>query len=129
MEYEVKVGFSSKELDVKEKIKAKDTSNSNSIDAITRESAKTGEKIIIDVDYFVVLNVHNENSDTVDYETYVITDKKGDKFHTSSKPFCTQFRAIADEIIEAGIDDWQIEVYRRASNTNKDREFISCSIY
>lgn len=128
MEYQVKINRMSKELDVKEKIKIKDTSNGISLDALSKEVAQTGEKIVVDVDYFVMLDVHNEHSEQLDYETCVIMDKTGVKYYTSSKPFITQFLSIADEIIEAEIDDWQVEVYRKNSNTNKDRQFISCSI-
>ena len=43
-------------------------------DAIQLDEATQSGDVIIDVDKWAVINVHNEKSDTVDYMKYVIID-------------------------------------------------------
>ena len=50
----------SKEISVKEKIMLKDTSNAISIDTLTQEASFNNEKVLIDVDYYAILDIHNE---------------------------------------------------------------------
>ena len=72
--YEVAIKESSKELTAKEKIRIKDLSNSINLDTLTQNE----EKVVIDYDYHVILEIHNEKSkDRKDYENVVVVDTAG----------------------------------------------------
>ena len=124
-DYSVSIKETSKELTAKEKIKLKDLSNSQNLDALTQEEGK----VIIDVDYYVILSIHNAKSlERPDYENIVIVDKDGNKYNTGSGSFIAALTDILDELADAGETDCQIEVYRKESKNYKGKEFITCSI-
>ena len=120
--YNVKVTNSSKELSARERVAVKDTTNAIPLD----EATKTGE-LVIDVDYFVELAVHNEKSPDKDYKKYVVVSKDGNKYVTGSQSFFTAFTEIFDEMNESG-EDYSISVYRVPSKNYKGKEFLTCSI-
>ena len=124
-DYEVHIKETSKELTPREKIKLKDLSNSTNLDALTKEHGN----VVIDVDYYVILDIHNEKSkERPDYENIVVVDKAGNKFNTGSSSFICSLLDILEELTDAGETDCQIEVYRKESNNYKGKEFITCSI-
>lgn len=126
--YKVIVRQVSKEISTKEKIKLKDTSNAIGLDMLTQEASFNNEKVIIDVDYFAVLDIHNEKSDNKDYQNVVIIADDGQKYITGSQAFMTSFFDIVEEMIEAGEEDITIEVYRKESKNYKGKDFLTCSI-
>lgn len=126
--YKVIVRQVSKEISTKEKIKLKDTSNAIGLDILTQEASFNNEKVIIDVDYFAVLDIHNEKSDNKDYQNVVIIADDGQKYITGSQAFMTSFFDIVEEMIEAGEEDITIEVYRKESKNYKGKDFLTCSI-
>lgn len=126
--YKVIVKEVSKEISTKEKIKLKDTSNAIGLDMLTQEASFNNEKVIIDVDYFAVLDIHNEKSDNKDYQNVVIIADDGQKYITGSQAFMASFFDIVEEMIEAGEEDITIEVYRKESKNYKGKDFLTCSI-
>ena len=118
----------SKEISIKEKIMLKDTSNAISIDALTQEASFNNEKVLIDVDYYAILDIHNENSDNKDYINFIIVDKSGNKYVTGSESFITTFTDIYNEMKGAGEENITIEIYRKESKNYKGKDFITCSI-
>lgn len=123
--YEANIKFSSKELTAREKLKLKDLSNSTNLDALTQAEGK----VIINVDYYVILNIHNEKSkERPDYDNIVVVDKDGNKYNTGSNSFITALTDILDELCDAGETDCTIEVYRKESKNYKGKDFITCSI-
>lgn len=126
--YKATVKECSKELTVKERIMLKDTSNAKSLDAITQEASFNNEKVIINVDYYATLDIHNEKSDNKDYINFIVVDKDGEKYVTGSQSFISSFTGIVDEMLEAGETDITIEVYRKESKNYKGKDFITCSI-
>ena len=124
-QYEVTIRESSKELTPKERIKIKDLSNSQNLDALTQSE----DSVIIDYDYHVILDIHNEKSkDRPDYQNVVVVDKAGNKFNTGSNSFITALEEIIDEMADAGEENIQIEVYRKPSKNYKGKDFITCSV-
>lgn len=122
--YSVKINNASKELSKKEKVMLKDTS-----DAVKLDEAIQGESIIINPDYFVVLSVHNEKSDNVDYENYLIVDKDGTKYVTGSESFWTTFTGIYDEMTDGGdTEEWALKCYKLDSKNYKGKQFLACSV-
>ena len=123
--YEVNIVSSTRELSPKEKIKLKDLSNSINLDNATQEQGK----VVIDYDYHVILEIHNEKSkDRKDYQNVVVVDKDGTKYNTGSESFLTTLEDITGEMLSAGEEDFSIEVYRKDSKNYKGKQFITCSV-
>ena len=123
--YEVNIVSSTRELSPKEKIKLKDLSNSINLDNATQAEGK----VVINYDYHVLLNIHNEKSkDRKDYQNVVVVDKDGTKYNTGSESFLTTLEDITDEMLDAGETDFSIEVYRKDSKNYKGKQFLTCSI-
>lgn len=121
--YSVKIAESSRELTAKEKIKLKDTGDAIKLDEATVEGA-----LIIKPTGYVVLDVHNEKSDNVDYKNYIIEADNGNKYVTGSESFWSSFKDIFDEMEDAGETDYEIKCYRLESKNYKGKFFLTCSI-
>lgn len=126
--YKATVRECSKELTVKERIMLKDTSNAESLDMLTQEANFNDQKVLINVDYYATLDIHNEKSDNKDYINFIVVDKDGKKYVTGSQSFISSFTDIVDEMTEAGETDITIEVYRKESKNYQGKDFITCSI-
>lgn len=123
--YEVNIVSATRELSPKEKIKLKDLSNAINLDNATQEEGK----VVIDYDYHVILEIHNEKSkDRKDYQNVVVVDKDGTKYNTGSESFLTTLEDITGEMLSAGEKDFSIEVYRKDSKNYKGKQFITCSV-
>lgn len=124
-DYSVVITEVSQELTAKERIMLKDTTNAIKLDELTQE---TDEKVIISPAIYAVLDIHNEKSEkNKDYKNFIIIDKTGEKYVTSSESFWNSFMDIANEM--AGeTEEWSIEVYRVPSKNFKGKEFLNCSI-
>lgn len=125
--YKAKVADSSRELTAKEKIMLKDTSNAFSLDELTQEAQFNNEKLILNIDYYVTIDVHNDKADDKDYQQFILVDKDGKKYYTGSTSFINNFIDIFEELIEAG-EEVTIEIYRKESKNYKGKEFITCSV-
>ena len=123
--YEAKVTFvSKKDISAKDKIRLKDTNNAISLDAATTEGP-----LMIEPDFYAVVDVHNEKSEDKDYKKYVVVDKAGNKYVTGSESFISAFREIADDMAkEAPDEDYTIEVFRKESANYKGKTFITCAL-
>lgn len=122
--YKATISYATKELEPKEKIMYKDTTNCVSLDTVTQGT----DGIVIDVDFAVVLNVHNEKSDNKDYTKYIIVDKDGTRYITGSESFWSAFENIYDELADAEIKDFQIKAYRLPSKNYAGRDFLTCAL-
>lgn len=120
--YSVKIQYCSKELTARDRVAIKDTTNAISLDEATQSS-----NVVIDIDYYAKLAVHNEHSEDKDYEKYIIVAKDGTKYVTGSTSFLTAMEEIVDEMADSG-EDFQIEVYRMPSKNYKGKDFLTCSI-
>lgn len=125
--YKAKVCEASRELTAKEKIMLKDTSNATSLDELTQEAQFNNEKVTLNVDYYAIIDVHNDKADDQDYQQYILVDKDGKKYFTGSTAFINNFIDIFEELTEAG-EAVTIEVYRKESKNYKGKEFITCSV-
>lgn len=123
--YSVKVVESSKELTKKETVMFKDLSDAINILEFIDES---NDAVIIDVDSFAHLSIHNEmakDGQNKDYDNYVIIDKNGTRYYTGSNYFWTTFIDIWDEMCDCN-EAWSLKVYKKQSKGKKD--FITCSV-
>ena len=124
-DYSVLISEVSQELTAKERIMLKDTTNAIKLDELTQE---TDEKVIISPAIYAVLDIHNEKSEqNKDYKNFIIIDKFGKKYVTSSESFWNSFMDIANEMAGEQ-EEWSIEVYRVPSKNFKGKEFLNCSI-
>lgn len=120
--YSVKIVNASKELSARDRVAVKDTTNAIALDDATKETP-----LVIGIDYYVELAVHNEKSEDKDYKKYVVVDKSGNKFVTGSESFFTAMLEIMEEMSDSG-EDFEIQVYRMPSKNYKGKEFLTCSI-
>lgn len=97
-------------------------------DAIQLDEATQSGDVIIDVDKWAVINVHNEKSDSVDYMKYVIIDNDGQVYVTGSETFWKSFVQIYEVMSDDGETTYSIKVYRRESKNYKGKDFITCRI-
>lgn len=120
--YSVEIKETSRQLTAKQRIALKDTSDAIKLDTACEEGA-----IIIELVDYAILSIHNEKSDNVDYENYVIIDKNGDKYVTGSASFWSSFMNICNEM--QGEDEaWSIKAYKLDSKNYKGKKFLTCSI-
>ena len=120
--YSVSIKEASRELTAKQRIALKDTTSAVKLDEATQV-----EPVVIFPDMWAVLLIHNEKSDTVEYENYILVDKNGTKYVTGSNSFWTSFMDIYTEM-EGETEAWGVKVYRSPSKNYKGKDFITCSI-
>jgi hypothetical protein len=120
--YTVSVVETSKELTGKQKIQLKDTTDCVRLDQATLEG-----NVIIDVDFWAELAIHNEKSDDKDYTNYVVVDKSGVRYVTGSEAFWSAFRNIFDDMSDCD-EEWTLKVYRKPSKNRQGKDFITCSV-
>lgn len=120
--YSATIVKASRDFNAREKIMLKDTTNAISLDEITQE-----KNIVISPVAWAVIAVHNEASDSKDYEKIVVMDDKGDKYVTGSNSFRESFLDIDCDMREDG-EDYCIMIYRRESKNYKGKTFITCSL-
>lgn len=120
--YNVTIVASNKELSKVEKVKFKDSSDCIKIDDIT----KSGEDAVIDVDFYVLLDIHNEAAKgDKDYRQVIIVDTEGNKYCTGSKTFINNFMNIASELEG---EEYSIKALRKPSKNYTGKEFLTCVI-
>ena len=120
--YSVKIREASWEMSGKERVMLKDTSDAVKLDTVTTE-----EPVLIDVDKFAILDIHNEKSDNKDYINYVVVDKDGTKYVTGSNSFWSSFMNIYSEMLTSD-EPYKIKVYKLPSKNRQGKDFITCSI-
>lgn len=122
-EYKATVKESSWEMSAREKLRYTDFT-----DVVQLDEATQAGDLIIDVDKWAVVMIHNEKSDTVDYVKYVIIDKEGQVYVTGSESFWRSFTAIYEVMSEEEETVYSIKVYRRESKNYKGKDFLTCRI-
>lgn len=121
--YSATITEASRELTGKQKIMFKDTANCIKLD----EATNNGQQVEIDVDMYVVISIHNEKSDNVDYDNIVIVDKNGLKYVTGSKSFISTFLGIWNDM-QGEEEEWKLGVYKLDSKNYKGKKFLTCSV-
>lgn len=118
----------SRELSAKERVMFKDMANATSLVDFVSAQREIGEKAIIDVADFAVIDVHNPKAqDNTDYTIYLVIDKNGNKFYTSSEAFWSAFSNIYAEMKDAD-EEWGIEAVLIPSKNYKGKEILTCSL-
>lgn len=126
--YVATIREASRELTAKERVMFKDFSNATSLVDYVNAQRDAGEKAIIDVADYVVIDVHNPKAqDNTDYAVYLITDKAGNKYYTSSEAFWSAFNNIASEMKDSD-EEWGIEAVLIPSKNYKGKEILTCAL-
>ena len=120
--YSVEIKDCSKELTGKQKIQVKDTT-----DCVRLDSATANDNVIIDVDYWAELQIHNESADHKDYDCYIVCDKDGTRYVTGSESFWSSFMDIWSDM-HGDDEEWKLKVYRRDSKNRPGKYFLTCSM-
>ena len=103
---EVKEVFG-KELTKKEKVMLKDLTDCT---VLGTEVEANGCDIIIHPAFYAILSVHNDALSEPDYEAYVIVDRDGTKYQTSSDSFMSSFRDIMSDMGDEDPETWAVKV-------------------
>ena len=126
--YSATISDTSMELTARERIMFKDTQNAVSLLDLAKEAkANDGKAIVENIKGYVVLDIHNEKSDDVDYKNYLIVDGNGDKYVTGSQSFMNSFMDIFNEMKEE-TEPWSIQLNLLPSKNYKDKEILTCSL-
>ena len=115
-------------MTLRDRIKIKDVSDTQSLDKVVNELNSTGERLLSDVDYYVILKVHNENSKDKEYTKYIIVSKDGTRYNTGSESLWASFKDIQKEVYDAGETNFTIECYKKESKNYEGKYFLTCSI-
>lgn len=117
-------------VSVKDVIRAKDISNTISLDNVVNDSETLD---IGKVKGFVKLTVHNPRSrDEKDYQKLVLisddTDSNETRFYsTGSESFETSFMSLWEEVKE--LDEyWSIIVFKKPSKNYAGKGFLTCTV-
>lgn len=123
-DYIVKIKDASRELTAREKLKFTDIQACISLDTMIDENG--GKVVFKPVDY-LWLDIHNENSENVDYTKFIVIASDGNMYATGSQSFVDSFIQIMEVMKESGETDFEVECYKVKSK-NYNGSFIKCSI-
>lgn len=126
--YSASIKEASRELSAKERVMFKDTGNATQLNKLAEEAQSAGSSAIIEnVHDYAIISIHNEASDDVDYENYVLIDGDGNKYYTGSKPFWNSFKSIWDEMHDSG-EEWGIQLNLIPSKNFAGKTVLTCSL-
>jgi hypothetical protein len=117
---EVKEVFG-KELTKKEKVMLKDLTDCT---VLGTEVEASECDIIIHPAFYAILSVHNDALSEPDYEAYVIVDRDGTKYQTSSDSFITSFRDIISDMEDEDPETWAVKVTLIPSKNRTGKSFL-----
>lgn len=117
---EVKEVFG-KELTKKEKVMLKDLTDCT---VLGTEAEANGCDIIIHPEFYAILSIHNDALAEPDYEVYVIVDRDGTKYQTSSDSFITSFLDIMADMQDEDPETWAIKVTLKPSKNRTGKSFL-----
>lgn len=124
--YSAEISYTTKEMDVIEKIRSKNITSALKIDDIFNSGEN---ELILNVDHVYTLNVHNEKSEDKDYKKYIFVSDNGDRYVSGSESLITAFMDIYDEFIDAGIKgNIPIRIYQMESKNYKGKNFYTCEL-
>lgn len=126
--YNATVAEASRELTPKERVMFKDLGNAIKLNDLAEGAQTSGDKAIIaSVADYAVLAIHNEASEDVDYNNYLIIDGDGNKYYTGSTPFWNSFKSIWDEMHDSG-EEWGIQLNLIPSKNFAGKTVLTCSL-
>lgn len=126
--YSATIAEASRELTAKERVMFKDTQNATSMMEFAESAKQEGAKAIITpVTGYVVVDVHNEKSEDVDYKNYIVLGENDQKYVTGSASFWNSFMDIYKEMKDE-TEPWGIELNVLPSKNYKGKSILTCSL-
>lgn len=126
--YSASIAESSRELTAKERVMFKDTQNAISMMEFAESAKQEGAKAIITpITGYVVVDVHNEKSEDVDYKNYIVLGENDQKYVTGSASFWNSFMDIYSEMKDE-TEPWGIELNVLPSKNYKGKSILTCSL-
>ena len=126
--YNATIAETSRELTPKERVMYKDLGNAIKLNDLAEGAQTTGDKAIItNVKDYAVVAIHNEASEDVDYNNYLIVDGAGNKYYTGSTPFWNSFKSIWNEMHDS-CEEWGIQLNLIPSKNFAGKTVITCSL-
>lgn len=123
--YHAKVVSFWEELTAREKFILKDVSAAIPLD----EEVSPEEGIIIKVTNYVRVAVHNEKSDSKDYVVNVVVDGENNRtYRTGSDSFDNAMEDIRDYMVDEGLNEVEIRVYKKESSNYKGKYFLTATL-
>ena len=126
--YTATIKEASRELTPKERVMFKETGNETQLNKLAEEAMMAGSSAIIeDIRDYAITSIHNEASEDVDYDNYILIDGAGNKYYTGSKPFWNSFKSIWDEMHDSG-ETWGIQLNLIPSKNYAGKKVLTCSL-
>lgn len=127
--YSATISYSTKDLNKLEKLMFAQSPDAASLEELTRDCG-----YVIAVDYFVLVEVHNERNTTgeKDYTVCYIAEENGDLYKTSSSSCIANLTEIAEmleEELKAGEHFPLVKFYQKPSKNRTGSTFITCNVY
>lgn len=127
-DFNVIINSTNMELSVRDRIKMKDTSTATKFDDIITEDGQQNG-IVVAIKGYATLSIHNEHAkDGTDYEQTVVVTADDTRFITGSSSFRDNLMDIADELLDEGITEFDILVYKQRSKNRDGKYFITCAL-
>lgn len=127
-DYQSNVTWATRELTKLEKLMFQQSPDSISLDLLTKDGPA-----VIQVDYALVLDIHNErNNGDKDYSTTYVAATDGNIYKTSSESFTNNLYYIAETFSEelgSGEPFPTIKVFQKPSKTRQGVSFITCTVF
>ena len=126
--YSATIKEASRELTPKERVMFKDLGNATQLNHLAEEALTAGGKAIIEnIKDYAIISIHNEASEDVDYDNFLLIDGNGDKYYTGSRPFWNSFKSIWDEMADSA-EDWGIQLNLIPSKNYAGKTVLTCSL-
>lgn len=132
--YDVEVtGSSFEKLRGSDKLRYTNFASMTQLDDIVAED---GTKEALDITGYVECHVHNDKSDTPEYDKLVLIGKDGELYITGSdsfkRGFIEIFEALTDDFVEDGIAPqdrlYPILAFKSPSKNIKGKTFLCCAV-
>ena len=126
--YSSTIKEASRELIPKERVMFKDLGNATKLNDLAEDALSAGTKAIItNVKDYAIVSIHNEASEDVDYNNYLLIDGDGNKYYTGSAPFWNSFKSIWDEMSQSD-EEWGIQLNLIPSKNYAGKTVLTCSL-
>lgn len=123
--YKATIAYTSKELTAREKIRIIQANNAVPIDA----SVEPDKPLVIDYDYHVVVEVHNEKAKgDKDYIQVFVVDKAGTMYKSGSRSLIESMEECVSLMHEAGEKDIPLEISMSPSKNYTGKYFLTCTV-
>ena len=123
-DYSSEIIESMKPLSGKEKVRFKDLTASKKLDEEVTEDAS----LLVALDNYIKLHVHNSKSENPDYDVMIVIDKEGNSYYTSSETFMRALESVINDMKDE-TEEWGIEVVKKPSSNFKGKFFLTCTVY